>query len=140
MDDNIIHIKHNEKQTLQQAFIETLQRIEHYTNSNKLALNPDKSRIMIISKDKEIKQNLSVEIWGKTLTHQPKLLILGNILNEDLNWDYHVKTLVIPALANRARSLKIVTKFVDPKFIKQYSTAAPQSLLTNITKKIKTKC
>ena len=103
--------------------METIRRIENYTNANLLALNPEKSRIMIISHDREIKKNFEVKIGGKVLKHQTSLLVLGNLISDDLTWDRHVRTLVIPQLLNRARSLRQATIYMDKKFKRMYSTS-----------------
>ena len=70
---------------------------------------------MIISTDENLKKNFSIQVGEKTLTHQKKITVLGNIITEDLTWDSHIKSLVIPSLANRARSLKLTTKYMDKK-------------------------
>ena len=111
VDDNLIHTRPKDNQTLHQAVTTTFQKIIEYTNSNLLALNPEnqiKSRIMIFSQDKDKKKEFSIRIGDKTLTHQKQLTILGNIINEELNWETHVKSKVIPDLTNRARSLKLI--------------------------------
>ena len=56
VDDNLIHSKPNNKQTLEETFIETMNIIEDYTNANILALNPDKSRVMVFFYKQEIKE------------------------------------------------------------------------------------
>ena len=78
---------------------------------------------MVISKDKRIKENFSVVFGGKQLVHQKHLIVLGNTITEDLNWDRHVDTNVIPQLANRARSLKLISNLMEPKLKKMYATA-----------------
>ena len=116
VDDNFLHIKTKKKQSLQEAVVDTIRKIEDYTNANQLALNPEKSRIMIISNDKKIKEDFVVSIGGKELHHQKKLMVLGNIITKDLTWKNHVDTIVVPALANRVRLLRQIFPFMDQKF------------------------
>ena len=123
VDDNFLHTRPKPNQTLQEAVIDTIRMIEDYTNANKLALNPEKSCIMVISWNKEEKDNFSVTISGKELKHQIKLVVLGNVISEDLKWNCHVDTVVILALANRARTLKLATQCMDNKFKHIYATS-----------------
>ena len=123
VDDNFLQVKPKPEQTLQDSATETIRKVEDYMNANMLSLNPEKSRIIVISKDKNLIKDFSMNISGKNLVHQKKMLILCNIISEDLTWDNHVKSIVIPALANRARSLKLSTCYMDRKFKKLYSTA-----------------
>ena len=123
VDGNLMRTIPKPNQSLQEAVLQTLERIETYTNANKLALNPEKSRIMIISKDNVLKNEFQVTIGGKVLRHQKKLMVLGNLFTEDLTWDLHVNTVVIPALTNRARTLKQTASIMEHKFRKCYSTA-----------------
>ena len=52
------------------------------------------------------------------MTNQVK--ILGTTMNDNLNWDNHIENEIIPSLKNRNRTLKQITKFMDPKFRTQY--------------------
>ena len=85
---------------------------------------------MVITKNKTIKENFSVMVGGKVLHHQKRLQILGNIINDELTWEDHVKINVIPALANRAHTLKMTTQYMDKKFKVQYATAIFKGKLT----------
>ena len=84
VDDNIVHTRHKEGQTLKEAVINTIKRIQDYTNSNCLALNPDKSKVMLLTNKQTLKDNFNIQIGDKTIKHQNKLLILGNLVTDDL--------------------------------------------------------
>ena len=113
VDNKVIITKPKNDQSIQQAVINTISRIEDYTNANRLALNPDG----------KLKQNFSVTVGRKEIRHEKKLVILGNVLTEDLSWDRHVSQMVIPSLSNRARSLKILTQCMSQDFKQKYATA-----------------
>ena len=123
VDDNFLLTKPKINQTLQESVLEMIQLVEDYMNANLLALNPDKSKIMVISNNPDTKKNFEVLIGDKVLKHQTSLKVLGNIINEDLTWDCHVESIVIPELANRARTLKYTATFMNPHFKRIYSTA-----------------
>ena len=123
VDDNFLLTKPKPGQTLEDSVLETMKKVEDYMNSNLLALNPDKTKIMIISTDFNKKKNFKVEIGGKELHHQTSLKVLGNIIADDLSWEKHVRSIVIPELANRARTLKYMSSFMNPQFKKVYARA-----------------
>ena len=123
VDDNIIHTKAKHGLSIQQAVLAAIAKLEDYTNANHLALNPEKLRVMVLAKDTKIQKYFKVTIGGKELVHQPALTILGNVVAADLSWDKHVKSIVIPALANRARTLQAVSSFMDTRFRKTYASA-----------------
>ena len=87
VDDNILHTRSKQGQSIQHEVLESIARLQEYMNSNLLSLNPDKSRIMVLSKNNKIQEDFSVEVQGKTLVNQPALTILGNIVTSDLTWE-----------------------------------------------------
>ena len=123
VDDNIIHVKASNDKTIQQAVAETISTLEGYMNANLLALNPEKSRVMIVSKNKQIQDDFKITVAGKLLTHQPSLMVLGNRISENLKWEEHVNKIIIPSLANRVRTLRNITSFMNPEFRRNYGTA-----------------
>ena len=130
VDDNLLHTRLQPGQTFHQAVTQTLAMIQDYTDANLLALNPEKSKVMLITNKTEEKENFTITVRDKTLTHQKYLTVLGNVIADDLSWDKHVQTKVIPALANRARALKLSTNFMDMNFRKIYATSIFKGKLT----------
>ena len=123
VDDNILHVTASKTKNIQEVVMEAISKLETYTNSNLLALNPEKSRVMIVSKSKTEKENFRVNIHGKELHHEQSLNILGNIFTSDLTWDLHINKIVLPSLANRIQTLRNITKFMDQKFRRIYANA-----------------
>ena len=123
VDDNILLTRPAKGQSIQDAVAQAISKIEDYTNANLLALNPEKSRIMLLSKDKDLNSNFQITIGGKILKHQPALKILGNIISQDLSWDAHVRQVVIPSLSNRAHTLREVAPYMSENFRKLYAGA-----------------
>ena len=74
VDDNLILSKPVNNETLEQTVRETMRIVEDYTNANLLALNPEKTRVMVISKKKELRDNFEVQIGDKSIFHQRKAI------------------------------------------------------------------
>ena len=122
VDDNYAMIKQTNK-SLEQHIKDTIDNIQDYMNSNCLALNGEKTLIMIISKKKELKDNFKIEIQGKEIKHSTSVKILGNTLQDDLSWDKQVENFLIPNLKNRLRSLKLTTKYMTSHFKRIYTAS-----------------
>ena len=54
-------------------------------SANLQAMNSSKTKVMIISKNKNLKENFQCEIGGKMIKHSPTMKVLGMTLNENLN-------------------------------------------------------
>ena len=104
------------QQTFKELVTENMNKIEEYMVSNRLAINTEKTKVMIFTKNTQSKKDFKLAIKGKQIVHQKHAVILGNTLAEDLSWNHHISTVVIPALANRVRTIKSVSKFLTPKF------------------------
>ena len=107
--------KPNDK-TLQQTVIDTMNRIENYTQSNRLSLNPDKSQVMLITRDDKIKykKTFKVTLKGKTIHHKNEINIHGNTMSHNLTWDDHLTSNSIPSLVNRVRTYRQISKYMTP--------------------------
>ena len=77
----------------------------------------------------DTRNNFKVQINNKELTHQPQMRILGNIFTDQLDWDHHIRTELIPPLSNRVRSLKLSTSYLGNKFRIQYVNSIFRSKL-----------
>ena len=78
---------------------------------------------MIVTKKKDLRENFQINLGGKLIKHCDNVKILGNVLSHDLTWNHHIRTELIPALSNRARTLKLIGKYMDPKFRAIYAQA-----------------
>ena len=52
---------------------------------------------------------------------------MGNTLSESLIWDNHLKKILIPALNNRVRTLRTMTKYMGKKFKQIYANSVFKS-------------
>ena len=123
VDDNFVIVKRQPNQTMQESVNQTMDKLKTYMDANKLALNKDKSKILIISKDKNMKENFQVNLDGKIVKHSKNVTILGTVMSDNLTWDHHLENKLIPNLKNRIRSLRQTTKYMDRNFKKHYVNA-----------------
>ena len=57
-----------------------MDKISQYTAANQLALNKEKSAILIVWKNKKLKKNFEIKLGGKIIRNRDSLKILGNII------------------------------------------------------------
>ena len=90
VDDSIVKIlmdddlnNHNEQ------IKTTLSTITQYMNANSLVLNRDKTKLLVIAKTNEIRENIKLEIEGKTEPIKPvrSIIYLGIHIQDDLRWN-----------------------------------------------------
>ena len=127
IDDNYIITTKSNFTTIKESIQDIMKKVGEYTSANRLALSKDKTQIMLISKDKNLKQNFKINLSGKEVKHRNNVKILGNMLDENLSWEGQLKKILIPSLSNRIRTLKAINKFLNPKFRKQYTNAVFRS-------------
>ena len=130
VDDNYVKVLKPENKSLQEEVYKTMEKIKIYMDSNKLALNSDKSKIIIISKNNKTKENFQVTLQGKLIKHSPNVKILGTTLNQNLTWEQHMTKELIPDIKNRIRTLKTISKFLDNKFKRNFANAIYRGKVT----------
>ena len=99
------------------------------TRANQLSLNSDKTQILLMTKDQSYKDKFQVILNNKIIKHQKEATVLGNLISENLTWEAHVIKKLIPALRNRIRTMRLVTKYMDQGYRAIYSNAAFRSKL-----------
>ena len=123
VDDIFLRARPAIGQTMPQAIHKTMETVHEYMRANKLQLNPQKSQIMLITNDDDLKKNFKITLNEKVIKHKAEMVILGNTLSDTLAWDSHVRKTVIPSLTNRVRTLRHVAKYLRPGFCAQYANA-----------------
>ena len=116
IDDAYLRALKKPTMSLKETIQVTMDKVEDYTNANKLALNADKTQITLFTKDQDYKDNFCIELKGKNVKYQKEMKILGNLLSENLSWEVHVKKILIPTLQNKIRTLKLVNKYLGKGF------------------------
>ena len=101
VNDNYVKIVRTDK-SLEQHVTDTVNRIKTYMDANKMTLNPDKSQVLVVTKDMNLVQKFQIQMDGKTIKHSPMVKISGITLDENL----------IPNMKNSIQTLKLTTKFM----------------------------
>ena len=88
-----------------------------FFNDNKLKNNLDKTKIMILSKNNELKKG-SITLDGKIISHSTSLVILGTRFNQNLEWSDHMKGSngLITQLKRRLSAVRMLSKLTSMKF------------------------
>ena len=123
VDDHHVLITKNKHPTLEIAVSSAMDKVREYTLANKLQLNRDKTKICIITNNKEIRNNFEVTLDNKVVKHSKTVKVLGNIIAENLSWEPHVAKEVIPSLNNRCRTLRITATYLNKGFKALYCNA-----------------
>ena len=129
VDDCMAKVPNKPNSTLENEVTKFMKTMENYAASNKLIVNPDKTKVMIVSKNKEIKQNFNIILNGQEIKHSKQVTILGIKLSEDLLWESHVNTNLLPQIKNRVRCFKIIARYLSPRFKTIYANAIYRSKL-----------
>ena len=116
VDDASVLIKQDQTMTLQDKLNETMKTIEDYLLSNRLAQNTSKTKLMVLSKDKDLVRLINYPTTDKEgrpviIKHQSNIRILGVTLSNSLKWDHHIKgcnEYLICQLKHRLSLVKII--------------------------------
>ena len=113
IDDVYVLTKKGNHTNMTEAIRAAIMRIERYAINNKLCINTDKTEVLLVTEDEELKKTFEIEFCGKKVRHKPKVTVLGNILNDKLTWKDQVRINVIPGLHNRARMIRHTAKYLS---------------------------
>ena len=122
VDDCFIAVKYDNK-PIQESINQNLKRAEDYMSSNKLAMNIPKTQVMILSSSNETKSSFSIKIGEKEIKHSETMKLIGNTINDQLNFDnmiIHGNDSLENQLKNRLRSIELISKYMKPDLRKQY--------------------
>ena len=123
VDDAITIIKKEPNhRNIKEAITQTMAELTTYMKNNKLALNPDKSQIMIWSRDPEQRRHFEIELEGKTIRHQSEATILGNLIFRQINLgrphQQKTDTIIKEQGQNLQSSSKVHVKWIQSKICK----------------------
>ena len=92
-----------------------------------LVVNPDKTKVVIVTKNEKVKEEFTVRLNGKDIKHTTEIKILGINVSESLMWDRHVEKNLLPQVKNRVRVFRIVSRYMGQKFRRMYANAIYRS-------------
>lgn len=101
---------------------DNMKQTKKYMDANGLALNPEKTRIFVITKKPEFREGIRLKVGDKTIKHTRTLNLLGITVNDKLNWHDHIsqgnKSLATQ-IKNRTNVLRKIVKLTNFNFAKQ---------------------
>ena len=148
-DDTSIFFSDKNLSNLENTVTDELTNVFDWFTANKLTLNVDKSKFLLISPpQKEISHEINLKIQNKSIKQKDYIRYLGVILDNKLNWKHHNKHInmkiskgigILPKMRNFV-PIQILRKlyfaFIAPlKSILETSTGIVQpQLLKNLYK------
>ena len=129
IDDCLVKIKRKEDKKIEDEVVRFMEKMEDYAAANLLAINPEKTKIVVVSKEDKIKEEFEVKLKGKVVKHSKEIKVLGIKITDNMMWDRHVENILIPQLKNRVRTYGLISKYLGPKFRRIYANACYRSKL-----------
>ena len=117
---------------ISKSLIKTLDKVKEYMAVNLLLLNPDKTKMMVLSRSQEIRNRISISARPKYINHSKHLRILGIDISYDLNWKYFLldgKISICKQLTTRVNALKMLKQSTPTPVLKMISNGVFMSKL-----------
>ena len=121
VDDTIVKIDIMDPANRQQNVMDTLHKMKDYMDSNKLALNPDKTQLFVLTQNPNIRNEIFLEVQPKRITHSPSIQYLGIAISHDLKWNEFLinnKNSLTKQLTKRISAIKKLRKYITFKQMK----------------------
>ena len=124
VDDSTIKITLDKDQGQHNNQIkDTLDQIQDYMNANKLVLNQSKSKILIISNDSSIRENINLQIPGMKDPIKPTrtFTYLGIPVHDNTKWNYFIQDSpesLVKGLRTRLNAIRKLRNLMDTKLTK----------------------
>ena len=93
------HAKPTDVETLSRTTNESIEQLGTWASNNNLALNSEKTKLMVLSTQELSRRHglkdieLNILIKGKKMERTETCKLLGVTINEHLKWENHVKTI-----------------------------------------------
>ena len=124
VDDSSVKIQlSTDKDDNNAKISQTLDQVKDYMNANTLVLNQDKSKIMVLTKDDQIRRNISIKIPNidKPILPLKTMTFLGIKVQDDLKWNVFLtegKDNLVLRLRQKLNAIKKIRKYLDTKTTK----------------------
>jgi hypothetical protein len=134
VDDWIISIQKMMNTSLQTGIDTTMETIADYMAANKLVLNKDKTKLMVVAQNPDTRKSCRINDPDPELVVKPEqhLKMLGLELSNNLKFNYYIadsKASLIKALMTRINMLKLLSKTTSKKTMLLIATGIFQSKL-----------
>ena len=88
IDDNFVLVKPNEGKDLQESVNDAIAKVNEYMANNKLQLNPDKLKLMVLTRKPACRMEITIAAEPEAICHSSKVKIFGLKIEENLSWKY----------------------------------------------------
>ena len=113
IDDNFITVTKYNNMSLQESLDETVKKLEEYMANNKLMLNTEKTKLMVLNKKPSSRKDIRIQANPKDIVHSTSLKVLGIEIDHAMNWKFFLlegKMSIAKQLKNRLNSLKLLRR------------------------------
>ena len=117
VDDIISTIRKKENMSLQQTIVKALDKFEMYMAANRLALNRQKTQVIVPARDNDLPEKIKIPAEPKDIENVKSLKFLGVKIAQNLKWNSFLtegKTSLYNQLTTRLSALKKIRKFIHP--------------------------
>ena len=124
VDDNFITITKQSNITLQETLNRAVIKIGNYMANNRLHLNTDNTKMMIITSNPAIRKDTILVTDKEIVKHSNSMKILGLEISHDLNWKYFLndsKQSLLKQLRTRINALSILKRTTPDNQMKMYA-------------------
>ena len=118
---------------MQQTLDDNVYKLKTYMSANKLVMNDDKTKFMIVSKNKESFKNVSISASPKDVKDSSAIKLLGVEISADMKFNNFMsdsKHSIYKQLLSRVNAIKILRKSSDFNTVRQFSNGIFMSKLT----------
>ena len=116
IDDNFVLVTANNGKDLQESLNDAMGKVTDYMANNKLMLNPDKTQLMVITRNPAKRKEVQIEAQPETIRHKPQIKILGIEIDEKISWKFFLldgPQSIAKQLKTRVNLLKILKKSAE---------------------------
>ena len=129
-DDTCLLIEDKSPKRLKKMLNQDLKSLNLWLKANKISLNASKTEILIFKhRNKPLNYDLKIKLDGKRLYPSKYVKYLGILIDSQLSWSYHVKSLV-PKLSRANGMLAKIRHYVTPESLRSIYFAIFSSLMT----------
>ena len=123
MDDSIVKIKlDKDKKKHNEQIEKVLDKVTDYMNANSLVINKDKTKVLVIMKDNNIRENIKIKVEGKEdIKPVRSMVYLGIQIKDDMRWNHFIEDRpdnLIKRLKNKISAIKLIRKYLSEKTTK----------------------
>ena len=133
IDDTTVNMTKEDGISMQQTLNDNIYRLNKYMSANKLSMNNDKTKFMIISKEKETYSNVNIPAEPTDIKDSDNIKLLGVEISADMRFNYFLsdsKLSIYKQLTSHLNALKIMKKSTDFNVMRQLANGIFMSKLT----------